>query len=208
MNTAHFDITTYVHFKDGKISLDGELLFSSSETELPEILKDIYKNLDTDYRKFFKMDTLSKAAFLPADVLLKSQNLASEENSIAVVLSNNASSLDTDRKHQESIAEADNFYPSPAVFVYTLPNICIGEISIKHRLFSENSFFIFETFNARHLQLYAKQLLNTKKADKVLCGWVNVDADKYESFLYLVTQTNEKGNHTTAEINRLYNDQL
>ncbi|GEQ85234.1 hypothetical protein ULMS_07420 [Patiriisocius marinistellae] len=206
MVNKDFDIKAFAYFKDGKISLNGSVLYSSSETELPEILKDIYKKLETDYRKFFKMDVLSKVAFLTADMLLKSQNLASEENDIAVILSNNASSLDTDRNHQNTIADKDNYYPSPAVFVYTLANICIGEISIKYKLFSENSFFIFEAFNAQYLHAYANQLLISKKAKSVLCGWVNVDEEKYEAFLYLVNETNEKGNHTIAEINRLYNN--
>ena len=32
--------------------------------------------------------------------------------------------------------------------MYTLPNIGIGEISIRHQLKSENGFFVFENYNA------------------------------------------------------------
>ena len=99
------------------------------------------------------MDSLSKLAFLAGDILLNEELSIEEENNIALVFSNKASSLDTDRKHQESIQNQENYYPSPAVFVYTLPNICIGEISIKHKLYSENSFFIFDSFNAEHLEV-------------------------------------------------------
>ena len=52
----------------------------------------------------------------------------------AIVFANRSSSLDTDFKYQESINSQENYFPSPAVFVYTLPNICVGEISIKHQL--------------------------------------------------------------------------
>ena len=141
------------------------------------------------------MDDLSKLAFIAADVLLKDET----EKNIGLVLSNKAASLDTDRKHQKSL----NDYPSPAVFVYTLPNICLGEISIKHQLYSENSFFIFDSFNAESLYIYANSLLDEQKSEKVLCGWVNFDDGKYDAFLYVVAK---KGTfvHSIAEINRLY----
>lgn len=160
--------------------------------------------MKTDYSKFFKMDNLSKLAFLATDVLLKEENLSEEGNNIALVFSNKASSLDTDRKHQVAIQNDEEYFPSPAVFVYTLPNICLGEISIKHRLYSENSFFIFDRFNAEHLQLYTNSLLQNGEAEKVLCGWVDFDKNSYSAFLYLVEKEGEI-EHRTEDINRLYN---
>lgn len=191
------------------VSLNGNVLFSEvpitiGTEDFSTFIKNVYKFLKTDYSKFFKMDNLSKLAFLAADVLLKSENLSEEENNIALVFSNKASSLDTDRKHQAAIENDAYYFPSPAVFVYTLPNICLGEISIKHRLYSENSFFIFDRFNAEHLQLYANSLLRSGKAEKVLCGWVDLDENSYEAFLYLVEKEGEI-EHKTEEITRLYN---
>ena len=190
--------------------MNGELLYNEGDEQeaqtenFPTFIKNAYKFLQTDYSKFFKMDNLSKFAFLAADVLLKSENLSEEENNIALIFSNKASSLDTDRKHQAAIENDAEYFPSPAVFVYTLPNICLGEISIKHRLYSENSFFIFDRFNAEHLQLYANSLLRSGKAEKVLCGWVDLDENSYEAFLYLVEKEGEI-EHKTEEITRLYN---
>lgn len=204
MQTKVNYIENYVHFKGGALSFNGREIAKSSSTNISEILKETYKVIDLNYRKFFKMDALSKLAMLSSEMLLREAGLNEEDNNIAVVLSNKASSLDTDRKHQESIADDANFYPSPAVFVYTLPNICIGEISIKHRLFSENSFFIFETFNAEHLFDYAEVLINSNKAHKVLCGWVDVDVKGYEAFMYLVSPEETEMTHTTKEITRLY----
>lgn len=194
-------IGAFSHIKSNTVSLNGKELFNQMDVGFSDFIKAAYKQLDTKYPKFFKMDSLSKMAFLAADVLLKELN--SEEENIAIVLSNNASSLDTDRKHQNSISDAANYYPSPAVFVYTLPNICIGEISIKHRLFSENSFFIFDRFNADYLLDYAESLMQTNKAEKVLCGWVDFDEENYEAFLYLVDKQGEIA-HTKEEITRLY----
>lgn len=184
--------------------INGNVIFSDENEEFSTFIKNAYKFLKTDYPKFFKMDNLSKLAFLAADVLLKSENLNEEENNIALIFSNKASSLNTDRKHQASIENEAEYFPSPAVFVYTLPNICLGEISIKRKLYSENSFFIFDRFNAEHLQLYANNLLRSEKTEKVLCGWVDFDENSYEAFLYLVEKEG-KIEHNTEEINRLYN---
>ncbi|RKR14500.1 hypothetical protein CLV91_0577 [Maribacter vaceletii] len=199
-------IKSYCHIKNNSILLNGELLYKGSEEEpFADFIKMAYKNLETDYSKFFKMDSLSKLAFLGADVLLKHENVVPEmEENIALVFSNNASSLDTDRKYQKSIEDNDNFYPSPAVFVYTLPNICMGEISIKHKLYSENSFFIFENFNPDYLYAYSAGLIEENKAEKVLCGWVNVDKEEYTAFLYLVTKEKTEIPHTIKEINSRY----
>ena len=167
-------------------------------------IKAAYKNRETNYSKFFKMDNLSKLAFLAGDILLNNENLQAEnEENIAIVLSNRASSIDTDRKHQESIQDLNNYFPSPAVFVYTLPNICIGEISIKHKLLSENSFFIFDSFKPDFLVEYSQSLLTEEKAQKVLCGWVDFDDEHYEAFLYLVDKRGTL-THNSKNLKSLY----
>ena len=205
MNTPYY-IEGVARIAEGKVALNKEVLFDEMHEDFSAFIKSAYKHFDTKYSKFFKMDSLSKLAFLTADILLKDANLPQDqENNIALVFSNRASSLDTDRKHQESISDTDNYFPSPAVFVYTLPNICLGEISIKHSLYSENSFFIFDTFNAKHLCSYATALLDSNKASSVLCGWVDVDAEAYEAILFLVSKKGEV-TFNTNELNRIYND--
>ncbi len=119
------------------------------------------------------------------------------------MFSNSASSLDTDRKYQEAINDKDNYYPSPAVFVYTLPNITIGEVSIKNELRSENAFFIFENYNANFHQIYESSLIHGEKSKAVLGGWVNVDGNNYEAFLYLVSENGEI-EHTEENLINLY----
>lgn len=199
-----YHISSYCHIKDSSISLDGKPLFSSPILEFGSFIKNAAKVLQTNYSKFYKMDHLSKLAFLAADIILK--NAKSDLNAtpnIAIILSNKASSLDTDRAYQTTIADSENFFPSPSVFVYTLPNICIGEISIKHQLHSENCFFIFDRFNADHLWINAQNILKQKKAEKVLCGWVDLDDKNYEAFLYLVEENGIIA-HSPKEIKRLY----
>jgi hypothetical protein len=183
---------TYIHsfctIQNNKIVLNYETIFETEPTIFTDFSKQAYKKLEINYPKFFKMDSLSKLVFLGAETLLKSEIDTEADNNIALVFANKSSSLDTDVKYQETISDEENYFPSPAVFVYTLPNICLGEISIRHQLKTENSFFIFEEFNPQFMLNYANILLNTKKADKVLCGWVEYFNEEYKAFLYLVAK--------------------
>ncbi|WP_250433804.1 3-oxoacyl-ACP synthase [Hanstruepera flava] len=201
----NYYISSYCHIKNNSVWLDGNDVYQDSSETFSEFIKNLYRAENTKYAKFFKMDNLSKLAFMAADILLKNENLnTSTDNDIALVFSNKAASLDTDRKHQTSIQDKLDYYPSPAVFVYTLPNICLGEISIKYKLFSENSFFIFDSFNADHLFNYSNSLLDLNKSEAVLSGWVDFDDTNYEAFLYLVSKTGDTI-HNKQNIITLYN---
>ncbi|MDC9723564.1 MAG: 3-oxoacyl-ACP synthase [Urechidicola sp.] len=195
-------IQSYCSITSNTVSLNGDELFKDDSEDVKSFLKAVYKSLEIKYPKFFKMDSLSKLAFLGAELLLTEE---SKSSNTALVFSNAASSLDTDRKHQESINDAENYFPSPAVFVYTLPNIGIGEISIRHQLKSENAFFIFEKYNAEFHHNYENCLIQLNKADSVLGGWVNVDENKCEAFLYLIADRGEI-KHTIKNLIELYNN--
>ena len=198
-------IQSYCTIENNKIILNGEMIFKAEPDLFSVFSKKVYQNLEINYPKFFKMDSLSKLAFLAAELLLRNEIDATKENNIALVFSNKSSSLDTDIKYQDSISDATNFFPSPAVFVYTLPNICIGEICIKHQLKSENSFFIFDAFNSAFMSNYVTVLLQEKNIEKVLCGWVEYYNEEYKAFLYLISKegVNE---HTKQKLDTLYNN--
>ncbi|TDE54996.1 3-oxoacyl-ACP synthase [Flavobacterium sp. GT3P67] len=197
-------IQSFCSIQNNEIILNGETVFNTEPTVFSDFSKKAYQNFEMNYPKFFKMDSLSKLAFLGAEMLLRKEIDATKENNIALLFANKSSSLDTDVKFQNSISDKENYYPSPAVFVYTLPNICLGEISIRHQLKSENSFFIFEAFNPVFMVNYANVLLNTKKADKVLCGWVEYYNEESKAFLYLVgTEGNTE--HQKETVEKLYN---
>jgi hypothetical protein len=197
-------IESFCTIQNNQISLNGKVVFSTEPTVFNDFSKKAYQHLEMNYPKFFKMDNLSKLAFLGAELLLKTEEDSSTENNTALVFANKSSSLDTDMKYQNSISDLENYYPSPAVFVYTLPNICLGEISIKHQLKSENSFFIFADYNPEFMEKYSSILLETKKADKVLCGWVEYYNEDYKAFLYLVHKKGEI-EHNQEILKKLYN---
>ena len=111
----------------------GELHSNTSN-----FLLSVYRHFNMDYPKFYKMDNLCKLGFLAVELLLKDRQLAEEYGSenIGIVFSNANSSLDADLHYFKSVKNI----PSPAQFVYTLPNIVIGEVSIRHRCKGENAF--------------------------------------------------------------------
>lgn len=199
-------IQSYCKIEKNAIWLNGEKIFESDDLAFPEFAKEAYKNFEISYPKFFKMDSLSKIAFLASELILKENINPQIENDIALLFANKSSSLDTDFKYQESISDKNEYFPSPAVFVYTLANICMGEISIKNQLKSENCFFIFDTYNSHFMANYANILLKTEKSEKVLCAWTELYKEDYEVFMYLVSNENlgETLENTKENLENLY----
>ena len=196
-------ITAHCKIEKNQISLNGETVFHSEEVSFQDFSKKAYQQFELNYPKFFKMDNLSKLAFLASEIILKG-NLESEiENNVALLFANKSSSLDTDVKYQKSISDKNEYFPSPAVFVYTLANICMGEISIKNQFKSENCFFIFDAFNSQFMADYGNLLLKTGKAEKVLCAWTELYQEEYHVFMCLVSKEGNLEN-TAENLEKLY----
>ncbi|MBS1747601.1 MAG: hypothetical protein JST21_15670 [Bacteroidetes bacterium] len=151
------------------------------------------------------MDNLCKLGFLTAEVLLKDENIATflpEES--AIVLTNTHSSLDADLKYFETTKT----FASPGLFVYTLPNIVMGEICIRNHFKGENAFFVFEKFDAGFLEKYVAGLLNDKVNQLCICGWVDIFREDYTAVLFL-TGKNKKDNSpvfSKASMENIFNN--
>lgn len=202
-------ITTYCHIIDNKVYRDGNLLFENdSSPSFKDFLKSVYKHFKIRYNKFYKMDEISKLGFLASEILLESvDKVKFMESEIGVVLSNSQSTIITDNVHQESINDATNYFPSPSVFVYTLPNIMIGEISIRNKFRGENAFFIFEHFNAEFVSDYINLLFTSEKIKACIGGWVDQSANDFEAFVYWAEKSDKakfEFEHTGEQIKRLY----
>jgi hypothetical protein len=151
-------------------------------------IKALYKKEKISYPKFYKMDNLSKLGFLGAEMLFKDNSFFERyrKEDIGIMIMNSSSSLDTDLLFNETIKDKSNYYPSPSVFVYTLPNILIGEICIRHKIKGENAFFVSDHFDPAKVIELVNLLLNKDRAQACLCGWVEVIKDNFESALFLV----------------------
>ena len=133
------------------------------------------------------MDEQCKLAFIAAEVLLK--NFARDEykdEEIAMVLTNAESSLATDRNYWDSTRSI----ASPAVFVYTLPNIMIGEIAIRHHIKGENYFFLCENYDAQLLFQQTELVFQNTNTRVAIVGWVNYENEEsYDARLFLVSKS-------------------
>ena len=153
------------------------------------LLTELYRAHVGDYPKFFKMDTLSKLGFVVSEMLLKDegQERFVPREDRAVVLFNKTASLQADTNYQATIQDPENFFPSPAAFVYTLPNIVTGEIAIRNKYYGETSFIVLDSCDA---QIMARQLMNAFQdpmTQSILGGWLDCnDENHFEARLFLI----------------------
>lgn len=183
MRTENHIISSCV-IERGAVFKNGELLFENKTADLPGLLLSVYRYFELNYPKFYKMDNLSKLGWLASEVLLKDsyQKDAYLPEETGVILANRNSSLDNDIKYFES-AKA---IASPSLFVYTLPNIVIGEICIRNQFKGEHAFFIQDTFDAGAIERQVNYLLDNNVLKACICGWVDVLERDYKSVLFLV----------------------
>ena len=180
---------TYRHckIKQGEIYLDGKLIFEKKEVPFAKFIKGAYKHFELSYPKFHKMDRLCKLAFVTACLLLKDNQLSEyKPEEIAVVMANSNSTLHTDTKHANSIKDKENYFPSPAVFVYTLPNIMVGEICIRYNIKGESVFFVSNKYDKEMLTEYSREMIDCGDAKICLCGWVDYTEENYYANLFLI----------------------
>lgn len=205
-------ITGYCIIRDQIIVIDGKTIAEGGTGKLTDFLEQTYVKLGIDYPKFYKMDTLSKLGFLAAEVLIRDHPVTGDE-SVAVILSNAHASLDTDIRYAESAKSAG----SPALFVYTLPNIVAGEICIRHKIKGENAFFITPSFDVELIVSYAELVLSRERSsnaecpvpDASLCGWIDVIGEHHDVFLYLVEKNKRTSlEHTAEQLKELYHREV
>lgn len=201
--TEKLIISKYCKIINNKIFVNGEKVFESEcILTFSEFIKEAYKNKAMVYPKFFKMDNLSKLGIIATEFLtdeLKSENVSGEE--IGIIIMNSASSLDTDKNFQNTIIDKTNYFPSPAVFVYTLPNIVIGEICIKHKIFGETAFFISQEFDSEFTYSIVSDLLINQGIKVVLTGWVEFLGNEYNASLCVVKNIDKSAENTNGIIN-------
>ncbi len=185
MPTEYPVISAHASIAQQSIWLNGKKVFQDEKsTHFKAFAKAAYQAFELSYPKFHKMDQLSKLGFLCAETLLKDQNIKNyAPQEISVVIANKNSSLDTDEKY---LATLDNIVPSPSLFVYTLPNILIGEICIRHQIKGEQNFFLSESFDINFVSKYVIDIFHQKLAKACITGWIEYYKDEYQAHLFYV----------------------
>ena len=198
-------VTHCVKIRNNSVIKDAHKIFESASVSFSQFADLLYQEMRIGYPKFHKMDNLSKLGFLCADILLKNNTLEIQKEPFktGIILSNRNSSLDTDKKYFNMVRTG---IASPAVFVYSLPNIVIGEICIRHGIKGENTFFIEKEYNIPHQVNYISNLFQSGSLKACIGGWVELLGDNYDCFLYLVENNLGKNGipYSTENISKLY----
>ena len=165
----------------------------------PEI---VYDALQCSYPKFFKMDTLCKWAFLATECLFYKNDLSKgmDKNQVGIALTTSHGCLDVDKRYLAGIS-----IPSPALFVYTLPNIMLGEICIRHGFKGEQISMINERYDPNELFFTVNSILNTGM-DAALCGWADVSGSEHDICLFWVSKKGPGIPFTVEVLAAIYNN--
>jgi hypothetical protein len=184
--SLNLHITAHAQLINGNWVKNGVEVISPQKDDFDNWIKQSYRELNLSYPKFFKMDRLCKPAFLCAELVLQNLPAEMDKNKVGVLLYNQNSSIDADIEHQNLITDWQNFFPSPAVFVYTLPNIMLGEICIRHGFKGENLCLIADQFNAQEAVQQA-ELLFLAGMKHVLVGWVDYFNGSCKAWMALIS---------------------
>lgn len=197
-------ITSHCTIAGGAINKNGAQVYTH-EGDIAAFLLAAYQHLQLNYPKFYKMDNLSKLGWLAAEVLLKDGFIKDDyqPEQTGVILANANSSLDDDVKYWDSIKDV----ASPSLFVYTLPNIVIGEICIRNHFKGEQAFYIQPDFDAAFIAQQVNYLLDSDIQQACICGWVDVFEQDYKAVLFLVEKkkTEASVEFSAEEIEEIFN---
>ena len=180
-----------VHITPQGIWLDNKEFIIDKEITQNGLLTALYKQIIGNYPKYYKMDGLCRLGFVASELLLKAErdegSFTEDTNKTrAIVFFNRSSSIASDKKYLASIVEKDNYFPSPSVFVYTLPNIVIGEIAIRNGYHGETSFYILPHKNEFLMQDIIETTFMDEQTTSVLTGWLDYeDSEHFEADLYI-----------------------
>jgi hypothetical protein len=183
-------ITGSCTISQGTVFKSGHQLFEKRGTDAPAFLLSVYQHFGFNYSKYYKMDNLSKLGWLASEVLLKDtfKKEHYKPEQAGLVLANKNSSLDNDIKYFETVKDI----ASPSLFVYTLPNIVIGEICIRNNFKGEHAFYIQDQFDADFIAHQVNYLLDNDILQACICGWVDILQEEYKAVLFLVEKQQAK----------------
>lgn len=182
-----FTTTHRVSISTTEVIVDGTPL--SIEQGSNGLLTNIYKQKIGEYPKYYKMDGLCRLGFVASELLLQAEENVRFKDCYdrAVVLFNRSSSISSDKKFLKSIQDKENYFPSPSVFVYTLPNIVTGEIAIRNHYYGETSFYILPSKNERQMNEVLETVFVDTQCKSVLTGWIDYeDGEHFEADLMLI----------------------
>lgn len=162
-----------------RVCVDGrDIAFTGTGKAM---LTDLYKRYVGDYPKFYKMDRLSQLGFIASELLLQAEGRErfKDCDDRAIILFNHASSIMADRQYLSSIETPGQFFPSPSLFVYTLPNIVAGELAIRNHYHGETTFCILPERQDEVMRRVLQACCQDETTRSILGGWVDYQDDAH-----------------------------
>lgn len=180
-----FTTTHTIRITPEEVILDQQKLWEGKKElgkqegqEHHSLLTSLYKQMIGNYPKFYKMDGLSRLGFVASEILLNAEK-GDMDKERAIIFFNHSSSIASDRNYKESINGKDNYFPSPSIFVYTLPNIVTGEIAIRNHFHGETSFFILPDKDERMMEEILQASCRDAQSKSFLTGWIDYEDERH-----------------------------
>lgn len=137
-------------------------------------LSALYRQLSGDYPKFFKMDVVSKLGFLLTEMLVgDEEGRFQPREDRAVLVFSREGCVANDRHYADTMAD----FPSPALFVYTLPNIVTGEIAIRNKYEGETSAYVLEKYDEKQLWALVREAFQDRSTQSAVVAWIDCPSD-------------------------------
>ena len=176
-----------VQISQGQVNVDETSVFVSSQTDFHIFSREAFKSRGESNMKFYKMDDLCKLGYLASAWLLDGIEYGEEE--CGIVMSGKYGCLDTDIRHQQIIDSEGDSSASPAVFVYTLPNVVAAEISIRHHIKGENIWFWSEDKTMSDIKKYASILAASRDLKYCIAAHIDFINGDYFAIFELLENT-------------------
>lgn len=171
------DVLRTVLVESSRILLNDKEVYSSDSGDFQDFIRSAFKTVCAPNMKFYKMDSLSKLGYVASEVLLDGIEYGEED--CGLILSGVYGSLDTDIRHQQIIDTETDASASPAVFVYTLPNVVEGEISIRHHIKGENTWFWSDDMTLSDVREYAELSMSAQDMKYCIVGHIDFLNGRY-----------------------------
>ena len=164
------------------VQIDNKMI-DTGQLRGKALLTYLYKTYIQDYPKFYKMDALARLGFITTELLIRKERGAKGEEQgargeRAVIFFGQSSSINADKEFLASIADPENFFPSPASFVYTLPNIVNGEVAIRNDYHGETSFYILPRKDDDIMRMVTQATMLDNYHKSIITGWLDYKSEE------------------------------
>ena len=187
-------------YHQGSFAVNGAVR-STAAGDREACISAAWAAMGATYDRFHRVDAVSKLVLLCTEALLAPLPIDEDlTERTGIVLMSRLGSLDTDLRYHSGLVEQN--LASPALFVYTLPNIAMGELSIRHGLHGAGHCLIAAGPDTDRLRQVCTMLLAEEGMHRVICGWADIFADEASATFMLVGSEGRPWDQD--EVNQLY----